>query len=303
MEEPFYKNSFWEAMLHEPEYSERLFPMGKVKLMTPAPPIVFEVKGPGGNLKFTYDPSPMIEEMSMYFDWFFRPPASFLAEHMEKNNCTEEEAREFLVNEYVQRMETSISDAVRMSIKTARVYIAGVVDKQLPQALWISLGRITERVIDLADCGAFPVEEVEISVSRMIEDYRQLLKQALDLSMRGGKRVSKYDWTDEKCEEFARLHEEKRQLWRKAKSLRKSGIKRWRAEVRKLDPSTPNNLLNRMIKSQPYVSSASNIALDHAALILGIKIGTYSQKQLGKYRKRGRELMNQKNLWNFKVRV
>jgi hypothetical protein len=303
MEEPFYKNPFCDEMLYEPEYSPRLFPMGIVELTTQPPPIVFEINSAGGNLKCTYDPAPVIDELIKYFDWFSRPPASYLAEYMEKNQCSEDEAREILVKNYIQSMETSISDAVRMSINTARNYIAGVVDKQLPQALWISLDRITGRVLELGGRGGIPLEEVKISVSHMIKEYRQLLKQALDLSIQGGKRISKFDWDDEKCEEFAKLHEEKRQLWKKAKSLRKSGTKRWRAEVRKLDPSTPNSLLNRMAKSQPYVSSASNLALHHAALVLGIKIGTYSQKQLEKYRKKGREILNQKAVWNFKVRV
>jgi hypothetical protein len=293
--EPFYKYSYCDVMTTESDFSPKAFPMGEVKV-TPEPvPFDLEIKSSGGTLKCAYDPRPMIAEVSRFFDFMHRPPASYIAEYMEKYNCNEKQAIKEVTAAYKESMEMCLSIACN--------YIEAKMEEYLYGALWLLLDEAVRRTIILRHGMDFWVKPIGGLLKQIVDEHQQTLRQRLDLSIQGGARWSHHKWTIVEYKMLGELYEQTHPLWKAINSSKKKNSSDWRAEVKKNYPPIPDELLDRLASEDPYESSPAEVALQHAAFLLDIKIGTYTGRQLRTYMKRKPKAGRQKGFRRFKVQV
>lgn len=292
---PFYKNSYCDEMTTESDFSPRPFSMGKVKVTPKPAPFNLEIKSSGGTLKCSYDPLPMITEVSKFFDWMHRPPTSYIAEYMENNNCTEKKAIKAVTARYKKAMEMSVSNTCN--------YIEAEMEEYLYGALWLFLDEAVRRTMVLAHDKAFYIHPLGGLIEELIKTHQELLRNRLSLSIQGGPRKPRHKWTTDDYKNLGKLYKQKQPFWKAASSKMKEDIANWRAEIKKNDPLIPDELLDRLASSEPYVSSPSEVALQHAAFMIGIKIGTYTGRRLREYMGRKPKAWRQKGFRRVEVLV
>lgn len=270
-----------------------LFQKINVQLTPPPEPIPITTQTPGGNLTSTYDPAPLIGEIINFFAWLLCPPITVLTEYMETYGYRKREAKRVLAELYCERMQ--------MCISTACNYAIGEIQTRLQDALADLYDEAVNHTFAVRNDQAFRVEPIEGFMKSSLRKHSKRQRQVLNLPTRGGKRNFYHNWTDEDCIKLAKLYAQLKPDWKSTKAIYKKGSPEDKANLETELMFLPPVLVEKLADDDPYISSPSNLALEQAALAIGLKLGQYSLRQLRHYAQRGRDLMNTKNFWNVKV--
>ena len=119
----------------------------------------------------------------------------------------------------------------------------------------------------------------------VLDPYWEFEKDRLGIAGPGGPTRTKHHWTDKQRANFTEHYESLHKIWREVRRLYKKvcQLKQWPMIIKGEYPVLPDDLISYLCDPDPYMWSAANLAIEHAARCVGIPPFLYTPRQLRTY--------------------
>ncbi len=206
--------------------------------------------------------------------------------------------REFSDERARRRLRVALAHEVSVLLQQRMEFIeehlAHVVHQAMDTVLYLALGLYPTELnpVERALSHDYTPRQVKLRAEQLAEvqtrDYACLAKVCR--IRRGGNTSSRFPWTTKHLAEFADAFASIKDAWAKASDLWKlleqqGGPITERVRIvdsRLSDIGAPLDLVQRLGNLDPYVAAPRNIALEHAARLIGVQPNTYKADTLSK---------------------
>lgn len=234
----------------------------------------FCFEGNGGHLDCKYEPTIGMLYLAQVFGDALYPTPELVASYANTLGVSLEEAEKVTKEEYQKALQKTIEYAGNL--------LCAQVKTKLSEALRELVWEITAQTIRDLNGKEFDYPGAERTYKFAFELSEKLKKERMGITSRGGARNVKHKWSDEDHNTLAFQYERLKPIWKDAKTIFLQNRKReeWAKMVSIAHDDLPDELISKLADEDPYAASPSSIALEHAAVLCGFNVGTYSVRQL-----------------------